>query len=97
MEKALGNGHWLTGEQFTLADAGLLSFFYRLEMLQAKGLWADHYPRVTEWYARAKERPSFRQAIIDPIPEKAFEDYRRVAEPLWPKVDTAFRKALASI
>jgi glutathione S-transferase len=48
MEKALSNGPWLTGKQFTLADAGLLSFFFRLEMLQAKGLWADHYPRVTD-------------------------------------------------
>ena len=97
MEKALGDGPWLAGDQFTLADAGLLSFFYRLEMLQATGLWADHFLRVTDWYARSKERPSFRKAIIDPIPEAAFENYRRVAEPLWPKVDESFKKALATI
>jgi len=97
MEKSLGNGPWLTGEQFTLADAGLLSFFFRLEMLECCGLWRDHYPRVTDWYARSRQRPSFRQAIIAPIPQEAFEKYKNIAAPLWPKVDAAFNRALASI
>lgn len=97
MEKALAKGPWLTGDTFTLADAGLLSFFYRLEMLQLAGLWRDHYPNVTDWYERAKARPAFQTAIVQMIPAGSHEKYASVAAPLWPKVETAFRKALDSI
>ncbi len=95
MEKALANGPFLTGEQFTLADAGLLSFFYRLEMLQCAGLWREHFPRVSDWYERCKARKSFQEAIVAYIPPEDTEKYTRVGAPLWPTVDAAFRKALA--
>lgn len=95
MEKALAKGPWLTGENFTLADAGLLSFFYRLEMLQCAGLWREHFPAVSDWYERAKQRPSFAKAITGMIPPGAHEKYAAIAGPLWPQVDAGFRKALA--
>ena len=97
MEKKLANGPWLTGDQFTLADAGLLSFFYRLEMLECAGLWRDHFPLVSGWYERAKARSSFKAAIIDFIPPEDAVKYKAVSAPLWPRVDAAFRTALASL
>ncbi len=97
MEKALANGPWLAGDQFTLADAGLLSFFYRLDMLQCTGLWREHFPKVSGWYERCKARPSFQQAIIDFIPAEDNVKFTKVATPLWPKVNAAYAKAMNAI
>jgi glutathione S-transferase len=94
MEKVLADGPWLTGEQFTLADIGFISFFYRLEMLQCAGLWRDHFPRVTDWFERCKARPSFKTAILDLVPPPAYPKYEQIARPLWPKVDSVWRDVL---
>ena len=96
MEAALAKGSWFTGDQFTLADVGFISFFYRLEMLQCAGLWRNHFPRVTDWFERCKARPSFKTAILDLVPGPAHEKYETIASPLWPKVDAAWRNVLAS-
>jgi len=90
METALAKGPWLTGDAFTLADIGLISFFYRLEMLQCSGLWANHFPLVTDWFARCKARPSFKTAILDHIPPPAFESYLRHSSPLREAVEARF-------
>ncbi|HEY8579965.1 MAG TPA: glutathione S-transferase family protein [Beijerinckiaceae bacterium] len=95
MEKALAASPWLAGDAFTLADAGLLSFFYRLEMAQCAGMWRDHFPRVREWFERARGRESFRIGVLDPIPAAAVETYRANAGPSWPQVDAAWRRTLA--
>ncbi len=97
MEKALDKGPWLVGEQFTLADAGLLSFFYRLEFLSCAGLWRDHFPKVTDWYERSKGRPAFQTAIAGFIPPGDQEKYAGISAPLWPKVKAANAKAMSSI
>ena len=96
MEAALGNGPWLTGDQFTLADVGFISFFYRLEMLQCTGLWRDHFPRVTDWFDRCKARPAFKTAILDHVPQAAYGKYETIATPLWPKVDAVWRDVLTA-
>jgi glutathione S-transferase len=97
MEKALADGPWLNGEAFTLADAGLISFFTRLEMLQMSGLWQSRLPNVTAWFDRCKARPSFKLAIDDFITEERRNKFHEVASPLWPQVDAAHQKALATL
>jgi glutathione S-transferase len=95
MDKALADGPWLTGDQFTLADVGFISFFYRLEMLQCAGLWRDHFINVADWFERCKARPSFKTAIFDHVPAAAYPKYESVANPVWPKVDAVWRDVLA--
>ena len=97
MEKALATGPWLMGSEFTLADSGLMSFFYRLEMLQIGGIWKENFPRVAEWFERARARPSFREAIERYIPEPVHESYRAAGAPQWPAVREKFAKVLAEI
>ncbi len=94
MEKALADGPWLTSTQFALADIGLISFFYRLEMLECAGLWRDHFPRVSGWFERCKARESFKVAILDHIPPPAFDSYRTHSSPLRVEVEARFREAL---
>jgi glutathione S-transferase len=58
MEAALANGHWLMGEDLTLADIVLVPTIDRLNDLGLADMWAI-YPRVGAWYDRIKARPSF--------------------------------------
>lgn len=90
MEKALASGPWLMGTHFTLADSGLMSFFHRMEMLQIGGIWKENFPRVTEWFERARARPSFKEAIERYIPPPVHDSYRAAGEPAWPIVRAKF-------
>lgn len=56
-EAALGQG-WLAGDRYTLADILLTPTVVRMEDLGLATMWRD-LPRVTDWYARVRERRSF--------------------------------------
>jgi len=80
MEQSLSESQWLVGDTFSLADAGLLSFFYRLELLGCQALWQRECPRVTEWYGRSAGRPSFGIAIKDFVSQQDLDRYRTFAQ-----------------
>ena len=64
MDEALAGGApWVCGERFTLGDINLMPFVARIEYLDLLPVWAAARPRVLEWWARAKARPSFVTAI----------------------------------
>jgi hypothetical protein len=94
MERALSRGPWLVGDAFTLADAGLVSFFFRMEMLGMSMCWSNTFPRVTDWFNRCKARPSFEAAIGGFIGPEKHAHYARFAEPVRPQVEAAFARAL---
>jgi glutathione S-transferase len=96
MEAALHQTSWLVGTDFTLADSGLISFFYRMEMLGMAGCWQAHFPQVTDWFARCKARPSFEEAIGRYIDGDKHAHYTRFAEPVRPQVEAAFARALSA-
>jgi len=58
MEASLANGPWLIGEMFTLADVSLIPTLVRMEDLELDTMWKD-LPRVTSWFRRIQDRPSF--------------------------------------
>jgi glutathione S-transferase len=97
MEKALADGPWLMGQQFTLADGGLMSFFNRLEMLQIGGMWKENFPRVTEWNTQARARPSFNEAIGRHIPQATLDKYRTEGTKALPIVRQQFAGILKEI
>jgi len=61
METALTTYSWLAGDSYSLADAGFTPYVNRLEQLQLSPMWED-CPRVTDWYARVRARPSYETA-----------------------------------
>ena len=68
MEDTLSDGRpWLCGDQFTLADIALVP---RLELFPAIGVddLYQRYPRIGEFVARVKARPSWEQSAIRPEP-----------------------------
>ena len=58
MDRALANGPWMIGEQFTLADIALVPTLVRMSDIGLADAWADK-PRVADWLARVQARPSF--------------------------------------
>ena len=62
IEAALGEGAWLAGDDYSLADAGYTPYMVRLEHLQLGWMW-DARPRLAEWFDRLRARPSFDVAV----------------------------------
>jgi glutathione S-transferase len=60
MEKALADGPWLLGEQYTIADIVVTPSIDRMADLGFASIWDKKYPRVADWYARMQARPAFK-------------------------------------
>ncbi len=60
LEQALAQsgGPWILGDSYTLADINLTPFVYRVEYLNLLDLWLQDKPRVQQWWAMARARPS---------------------------------------
>ena len=59
-------GPWIVGDQFTLADVGMMVIFDRLDEVD----WMDEFlvstrPEVTAYWARIRERRSYQEALED--------------------------------
>jgi hypothetical protein len=61
-------------------------------MLQIGGIWKENFPRVTEWFERARARPSFKEAIERYIPSSVHDSYREAGEPASSIVREKFAK-----
>lgn len=71
-----GEGEWLVGDSFTLADVNLIPYVARLEYLTLLDVWIDHRPRVRAWWERAQARPAFKAAIAEPLTQKERDDMK---------------------
>jgi glutathione S-transferase len=58
MDRALAQGPWMIGDQFTLADVALVPTLVRMSDIGLADTWADK-PRVADWLVRVQARPSF--------------------------------------
>ena len=57
------DGPWLAGAHYSLADTGMIPYLDRMQLLALAGLWEAHRPRVSDWFTRAQQRPSYDLAI----------------------------------
>lgn len=72
METALGDGPWLMGAQYTLADIDLVPFVDRFVEFYPDLLNAAAAPKVAAWLARMRERPAVKAVwATDEAPAKA--------------------------
>ena len=77
LEQTLGqNGPWIVGAHATLADINLMPFAARLDYLGLLDLWTGHRPRVGDWWAMAREWPSFKRGLRDLISADEFGEMR---------------------
>jgi ganglioside-induced differentiation-associated protein 1 len=69
-------GPWILGDRVTLADINFMPYVARLDYLGLLGVWFDGRPRITSWWERAREWPSFKRGLEDRITEAEFMEMR---------------------
>lgn len=66
LEEALAEGGpWILGDSPTLADIALMPFTARLDYLGLIDIWLTDRPRCRDWWAMAKEWPSYQRGLAD--------------------------------
>ncbi|MEM8857652.1 MAG: glutathione S-transferase family protein [Chloroflexota bacterium] len=87
MEACLQDSDWLAGDTFSLADIAMTPYVNRLDMLSMSGLWENgRRPRVTDWFNRIKERPTFKPMFLDWCPEQLTADLKQFGAQTYPDV-----------
>jgi len=77
MEDTLAEGGpWIVGARATLADINLMPFAARLHYLGLLDLWTKGRPRVSAWWAMAREWPSFKRGLSDLVSDAEFTEMR---------------------
>jgi glutathione S-transferase len=87
MDQALEGGAWLAGESFSLADAAVIPYILRLDLLKLNGMWESR-SRVGAWYARMRERPSVRKEMLERMTPQDRAPFEELRPDPWPKVAT---------
>ena len=87
MEAALAEGPWLTGKDYSLADAGFTPYVNRLNVLGLSGMWEGSRPQVADWFDRARARPNYKQAILDHDPADKVAAMGAAGAKLWPEIE----------
>ena len=75
LDGALNGRQWLLGDRFTLADIAWVPNVHRLDLMDYP---LDRHPSLLGWYARIKERPSYRAGVLNseiPPAMEAFAAY----------------------
>ncbi len=85
METALGEGKWLAGANFSLADVAYAPYATRLDHLQLSGMW-DGRPRFADWFERIRARPAYKTALADWFNDAYLPLMKEKGGEAWPQV-----------
>jgi len=83
MDAALEHGPWLAGEQFSLADAAVIPYILRLDLLKMGKLFS---PKVEAWYARMRERPSVKKEMLERMTAQDRAPFEKLEPDPWPVI-----------
>jgi glutathione S-transferase len=87
MERALEQHAWLAGARFSMADIALAPYVNRLAALALEAVWSGgRLPRVEDWFARIRARPSFEPALVRFVPAALAEQMRANGQNALPAV-----------
>jgi glutathione S-transferase len=85
MDESLAGSDWLAGKAYSVADIAVIPYILRLDLLRLARLWDDK-PAIARWYARMRERPSFRAAVLDRMGEGDAAPFKNLTGDPWAKV-----------
>ncbi len=87
MNSALQNSRWLAGSEFSIADIALTPYVNRLDMLSMSAMWSEgRLPKVEEWFARIRARPTFSKSLLDWIPAPLTRDLAENGRKSWSEI-----------
>ena len=94
LEETLSEGGpWILGAEPTLADISLMPYMARLDYLGLLDVWTAGRLRVIDWWALAREWPSFRRGLSDRITRAEFAEMRTHG----PKIRDELAELLAGV
>ena len=85
IDDAVKDGPYLAGDAWSLAEAAVIPYVLRLELLRMAKLW-DRYPGVAKWWDLVKHRPSTEQAIWSRMGDGDWAPFKSITDDPWPKV-----------
>ena len=85
MDEALARGAWLAGSAFSLADAAVIPYILRLDLLHLARLW-EKRPQIASWYARMRERASVNKEMLERMTPEDQAPFRNLEPDPWPKI-----------
>jgi glutathione S-transferase len=92
IEESLTGGPYLAGDAFSLADAAVIPYVLRLDLINLYRMW-DRRPGVAAWYERMRMRPSMDKAILGRMTEADHAPFKSLESDPWPKVREILRAA----
>lgn len=96
MEDALARAPYLAGDTYSLADAAVTSYVNRAELLGMDRMWTERRPRLTDWLARIRARPSYKPAIEGWMSEADRARFDIPREETWREIAAAMAPAPAA-
>ena len=75
MARDLERGPFLAGDAFSNADAAVIPYILRLELLKLSRLWSQ-LPAIGDWWARMRVRPSVKTTIFDRMTEADWTPFK---------------------
>ena len=78
LEDALANRPYLCGPDWSLADGAATPYVNRAKDLGLLPIWTGACPRVMDWFARIRARPSFEQAVTRYFTERDANNFAGV-------------------
>ncbi len=83
MDQALARGPWLAGEQFSLADAAVIPYILRLDLLKMDKLFKES---IKGWYARMRARPSVKKEMLERMTPQDKAPFEKLDPDPWPVI-----------
>lgn len=90
MDEALGHGPWLAGAQFSLADAAVIPYILRLDLLRLEKLFGE---KTRSWYARMRARPSVKKEMLERMTAQDRAPFEKLEPDPWPKIKTLMEES----
>ena len=83
MDAALQRGPWLAGEQFSLAEAAVIPYILRLDLLKLERLFTES---IKHWYSRMRERPSVKKEMLERMTPQDRAPFEKLDPDPWPVI-----------
>jgi len=96
MEAALATTPYLAGDAYSLADVAATPYVNRAAMLGMDRLWVGRRPRVEDWFARIKARPSYAAAVTKWLTDADRERFDIARDETWADIERVMRARKAA-
>ncbi|MEK7943533.1 glutathione S-transferase family protein [Pigmentiphaga sp. YJ18] len=85
IDKSLDGGSYIAGEAWSNAEAAVIPYMLRLELLGLSGLW-ESLPAVSRWWTRVRARASTQEAIFQRMTEVNWAPFKSIHPDPWPQI-----------